>query len=600
MVLLEKHWTVQEWLNMVSSWRKAKWQHNRSALLCTHTQAPNSLTYPWPQGEMRYVPTHRHPTASHTHGHRGRWSMYPHTGTQQPHIPMATGGDEVCTHPQAPNSLTYPWPQGEMKYVPTHRHPTASHTHGHRGRWGMYPPTGTQQLHIPMATGGDEVCTHTQAPNSLTYPWPQGEMRYVPTHRHPTASHTHGHRGRWSMYPHTGTQQPHIPMATGGDEVCTHTQAPNSLTYPWPQGEMKYVPTHRHPTASHTHGHRGRWSMYPHTGTQQLHIPMATGGDEVCTHTQAPNSFTYPWPQGEMKYVPTHRHPTASHTHGHRGRWSMYPHTGTQQLHIPMAQGEMKYVPTHRHPTASHTHGHRGRWSMYPHTGTQQLHIPRGRWSMYPHTGTQQLHILMAQGEMEYVPTHRHPTVSHTCGTGGDEVCTHTQAPNSYTYPGGDEVCTHTQAPNSFTYPWHRGRWSMYPHTGTQQLHIPRGRWSMYPPTGTQQLHIPRGRWSMYPPTGTQQLHIPVAIGGDEVETAVDPVVNDVAAVQATLITVILLELLVYVVHNGCVAVTDTNTGSQISLVYFIQITHSLTQSTIRMSDVINPCRQHAHTGNWK
>ena len=104
----------------------------------------------------------------------------------------------------------------------------------------------------------------------------------------------------------------------------------------------------------------------------------------------------------------------------------------------------------------------------------------------------------------------------------------------------------------------------------------------------------------MYPHTGTQQLHIPVAIGGDEVETAVDPVVNDVAAVQATLITVILLELLVYVVHNGCVAVTDTNTGSQISLVYFIQITHSLTQSTIRMSDVINPCRQHAHTGNWK
>ena len=104
----------------------------------------------------------------------------------------------------------------------------------------------------------------------------------------------------------------------------------------------------------------------------------------------------------------------------------------------------------------------------------------------------------------------------------------------------------------------------------------------------------------MYPPTGTQQLHVPMAIGGDEVETAVDPVVNDVAAVQATLITVILLELLVYVVHDGCVAVTDTSTGSQISLAYFIQITHSFTQSTIRMRDVLNPCKQHAHTGNWK
>ena len=65
-----------------------------------------------------------------------------------------------------------------------------------------------------------------------------------------------------------------------------------------------------------------------------------------------------------------------------------------------------------------------------------------------------------------------------------------------------------------------------------------------------------------------------MAIRGDEVETAVDPVVNDIASVQATLITVILLELLVDVVHNGHVTAMETSKRSTLGNGYYCSVNH--------------------------
>lgn len=52
-------------------------------------------------------------------------------------------------------------------------------------------------------------------------------------------------------------------------------------------------------------------------------------------------------------------------------------------------------------------------------------------------------------------------------------------------------------------------------------------------------------------PTRARDSHTPVSKGRDEVQAAVHPVVLDVLAVEATLITEILLKLLVHVVSDG-------------------------------------------------
>lgn len=55
----------------------------------------------------------------------------------------------------------------------------------------------------------------------------------------------------------------------------------------------------------------------------------------------------------------------------------------------------------------------------------------------------------------------------------------------------------------------------------------------------------------MIPQAGHRDGYTPVSKGGDEVQAAVHPVVLDVLAVEAALITEVLLKLLVHVVGDG-------------------------------------------------